>query len=210
MTRRAPADISARHGWRLIAPARPLGALPPELEALLPNRRHNDDLMAGLHSSLREASGASGAFAAIFAADPFINVRELTSALAMVGIVCVANFPSVAQYGKVFEQSLSEVGLGVQREQTILKQFRKLGLQTYQTLAEHPQAGFDPDGHAGFLIAISFDDMHSAIARDETLRLRREWARAHVDPQQSTLVCRAPKREAIGNERSPIAIWSLD
>ena len=210
MTRRAPADVSAHHGWSLIVPARPLGALPAELEALLPNRRHNDDLMAGLPSSLLEASVASGTIAAIFAADPFINVRELTSALAMVGIVCVANFPSVAQYGKVFEQSLSEVGLGVQREQTILKQFRKLGLQTYQTLAEHPQAGFDPDGHAGFLIAISFDDMHSAIARDETLRLRREWARAHVDPQQSTLVCRAPKREAIGNERSPIAIWSLD
>ena len=209
MIRREPAVVSAHSGRRLIAPARPAGRLPAELEALLPNRRHNDDLMAGLHASLREASVASGAIAAIFAADPFINVREMTSALATVGIVCVANFPSVAQYGKVFEQSLSEVGLGVQREQAILKQFRELGLQTYQTLAEHPQAEFDPHGHTGFLIAISFDDMHSAIARDEILRTRREWARAHVDPEQSTLICRAPKREAIENERSSIAIWSL-
>ena len=130
-----------RRGWSLIAPARPAGALPAELEALLPNRRHNGDLMAGLHSSLGEASFADGAIAAIFAADPFINVREMTSALATVGIGRVANFPSVAQYGKVFEQSLSEVGLGVQREQAILKQFRKLGLQTYQTLAETPSSG---------------------------------------------------------------------
>jgi len=208
MIRRAPKDVSC--GCSLIAPARSPGALPAELEALLPNRRHNDDLMAGLQSSLGEASAVRGAIAAVFAADPFINIREMTSTLAKVGIERVANFPSVAQYGKAFEQSLSEVGLGVKREQAILEQFRKLGLQTYQTLAEHPQAGFNPDGHAGFLIAISFDDMHSAIARDELLRTRRQWARARVGLEQSTLICRAPEHEASGNEGNSIVIWPLD
>jgi len=210
MTRRAAVDVSRRPSWRLIAPAWPSGPLPAELEALLPNRRHNDDLMVGLQSSLGQASVARDAIAAIFAADPFINVREMASTLAKVGIERVANFPSVAQYGRAFEQSLSEVGLGVKREQAILEQFRKLDLQTYQTLAEHPQAGFDPDGHAGFLIAISFDDMHSAIARDELLRARRQWARAHVRAEQSTLLCRAPDRGASENAGNSIVIWPLD
>lgn len=210
MARRALTDVSPHRDWNLFAPARPSSALPAELEALLPNRRHNDDLMAGLQSPLGEASVEDGAIAAVFAADPFINVREMTSALARVGIARVANFPSVAQYGKAFEQSLSEVGLGVERELAILAQFRRLGLRTYQTLAEHPRTGFDPDGHAGFLIAISFDDMHSAIARDDILRARRQWARSHVAPDQSTLICRAPQRTPPEGQGESIVIWSLD
>jgi predicted TIM-barrel enzyme len=184
--------------------------LPAELEALLPNRRHNDDLMAGLQSSLGKAHVQDGAIAAVFAADPFINVREMTSALARIGIGSVANFPSVAQYGKAFELSLSEVGLGVQRELAILAQFRKLGLRTYQTLAEHPQASFDPDGHAGFLIAISFDDLHGAIGREDVLRTRKRWARSRVGAEQSTLICRAPEREGTESEGGSIVIWPLD
>jgi len=210
MARWAPEVASPHRVWNLFAPARPSGALPSELEALLPNRRHNDDLMAGLQSSLGKASVEDGAIAAVFAADPFINVHEMTSALTRVGVGRVANFPSVAQYGEAFEQSLSEVGLGVQRELAILARFRELGLQTYQTLAEHPQASFDPDGHAGFLIAISFDDMHVAIGRDEVLRTRRRWARSRVGVEQSTLICRAPKREETEREGGPIVIWPLD
>ncbi len=202
----SPRDLSDCVG-RLFVPSRLHGALPLELEALLPNRRHNDDLMAGLQPSIGEASGA---IAAVFAADPFINVRQMTSVLTRVGIERVANFPSVAQYGKAFEQSLSEVGLGVQRELAILVQFRKLGLQTYQTLAEHPVANFDPDGHAGFLIANSFDDMQSGNARDELLRARQRWARSRVDPKQSTLVSRPPLREAVEGDSGLIVIWPLD
>ena len=210
MTPGARPRVQSHRGVCLVAPARPYGALPLELEALLPNRRHNDDLMAGLQPSIGEASGRSSAIAAVFAADPFINVRQMTSVLARVGIERVANFPSVAQYGKAFEQSLSEVGLGVQRELAILAQFRKLGLQTYQTLAEHPVPGFDPDGHAGFLIAISFDDVQSANAREELLRARRRWARSRVDPKQSTLVSRPPVREVVEGDRGLIVIWPLD
>ena len=146
----------------------------------------------------------------MFAADPFINVREMTSALARVGIERVANFPSVAQYGKAFEQSLSEVGLGVQRELAILAEFRKFGFKTYLTLAGHPQADLDAEGHVGFLIAISFDDMQDALARDEILSLRRRWARFARRRRQSTLICRPPKGEAVESDRRSIVIWPLD
>ena len=210
MTLVAPPRVQSDRGGCLFVPSRLNGALPLELEALLPNRRHNEDLMAGLQPSIGETSGRSGAIAAVFAADPFINVRQMTSVLARVGIERVANFPSVAQYGKAFEQSLSEVGLGVHRELAILAQFRKLGLQTYQTLAEDPIAGFDPRGHAGFLIAISFDDMQSGKARDELLRARQRWARSRVDPKQSTLVSRPPLREAVEGGSGLIVIWPLD
>ncbi len=206
----APPRVQSDRGWCLVVPARLHGALPLELEALLPNRRHNDDLMAGLQPSICAESDRSGAIAAVFAADPFINVRQMTSVLARVGIERVANFPSVTQYGKAFEQSLSEVGLGVQRELAILAQFRKLGLQTYQTLAEHPVAGFDPHGHAGFLITISFDDMECGNASEELLRARQRWALPRVDPKQLTLVSRPPVREAVEGDRGSIVIWPLD
>ena len=142
MARRVAADVAPHLGFHLLAPARPSGALPLELEALLPNRRHNDDLIAGLQPLLSEAGAQGGAIAAVFAADPFINVREMTSALARVGIERVANFPSVAQYGKAFEQSLSEVGLGVRRELAILAEFRKFGLQDLPNARRTSASGF--------------------------------------------------------------------
>ena len=55
MAIRAAADAAPHLGFHLLAPALPSGALPMELEALLPNRRHNDELMAGCsrHSARR-------------------------------------------------------------------------------------------------------------------------------------------------------------
>ena len=93
MTIRAAADAAPHLGFHFLAPARPSGALPMELEALLPNRRHNDELMVQLQPSLGEAGAQGNAIAAVFAADPFINVREMASALARVGVERVANFP---------------------------------------------------------------------------------------------------------------------
>ena len=180
---------------RLIMPATHSGALPMELAALLPTRRHNDDLLAAL-PSLGDGTATDGAIAAVFAADPFINVRLVASALHRAGIESVVNFPSVAQYGEVFEQTLAEVGLGLGRELSVLGQFRDLGLRTYQTLAAHPRADFDPVGQDGFVIAMSFDDLHRGAARDDVLNQRRHWALAHASPGQPAFVLAPSARDA--------------
>ena len=72
MARRAAADAAPHLGFHLLAPARRSGALPMELEALLPNRRHNDELMVQLQLTPGEAGAQGSAIAAVFAADPFI------------------------------------------------------------------------------------------------------------------------------------------
>jgi predicted TIM-barrel enzyme len=186
------------------------GALPPELEALLPNRRYNDDLIAGLEDLRFSPSEREDAIAAVFAADPFLNVRLVSAALARAGIRRVANFPSVSQFGETFERSLAEVRLGVERELSILAQFRELGLLTYETITRDPSGAIDQTGRAGFLIGISFDDLPGISGRQDVARARKALVVSRVDADREVFICRPPVAANAAGDRTQIVIWPLD
>ncbi len=193
--------------WGLWAGRKRGSALPLELDALLPNRRYNDDLIAGLETLKLGPQLQAGAIAAVFAADPFLNVRLLAVALSRAGVRRVGNFPSVAQYGDAFEQTLAEVELGVDRELSILRQFRDLGFVTYQTVAGNAAGRPDEEGRTGYLIGLSFDDLRSAAGPAAAVRSRRASVIARVGAGREVLICRPP---ALGDERATIMTWPLD
>lgn len=207
MARRTGPSNPPRRRWCVWPGHRLSGVLPPELEALLPDRRYNDDLITGLENLRLTPDLHNDAIAAVFAADPFLNVRLMAAALARAGVRRVANFPSVAQYGDSFEKTLADVRLGVERELSILGQFRELGLQTYETIARDPAGGIAREGRAGFLIAISFDDLQSAGAPEDTARARKASVVSHVGADLEIFICRPP---AARGRLSSIVTWPLD
>jgi len=117
----APADIWAarRRGLRPVAcPA--IAGLPPAHAAalaLLPITDANETLRA----FLREVAAREGAVplpdaVAIFAADPFLHLGELTELLHDAGIEAVVNFPTVQLFDGPFGQTLERVDLGLDAE----------------------------------------------------------------------------------------------
>lgn len=112
-----------------------VGNLPYELAGLLPNRDHKKDLMT-LIDNLPENSLGKGAVVGVFAADPFINCKQIAMHLTAKGYNQVSNIPPVAGYGPEFLTTMDNVQSGRVREQRAISQMKELGLTIYPAVAD--------------------------------------------------------------------------
>jgi len=121
------ADCSPR-GSHIVAPSVPDSPLTLLLSGLTPDRDHNGDLLRRLRH-LPKAEADQPVFAT-FAADPFLNPKDLARRLLRKGYRRVVNWPTTAQYGADFCRTLDSVDLGLQQEYKNLSLFaeQKLSL----------------------------------------------------------------------------------
>ena len=161
----------------------PVGNLPYELAGLLPNRNHNQDLMT-LIDELPENRSGDRAVVGVFAADPFLNCKQLASHLADKGYHRAANIPPVAGYGAEFLTTLDIVESGRIREQQNLERLVEHGLTVCPAVASReclPYAlAWSPD-----LIWVSpgFDMYRDGLVQpDALLNLCREVSKSTDTP----------------------------
>lgn len=112
----------------------PVGSLPYELAGLLPNREHNRDLMA-LINDLPENRAGRRSLIGVFAADPFLNCKQIAARLLAKGYRQVTNIPPVAGYGAEFLATLDKVSSGGVQEQRNLGQLAAHGLSICPAVA---------------------------------------------------------------------------
>ncbi|VAW10184.1 hypothetical protein MNBD_ALPHA09-648 [hydrothermal vent metagenome] len=130
-----PVDI--RPGVNLIIPAsRHPGGVPLCLWALLPTHNHNRRLIDFLNGCPTDTFAGHTVVAGIFAADSFLPYADFVRALARAGISRVTNFPTVAAYGARVGETLTDVGLGFERELQTLCRFRAHGFETATVIRE--------------------------------------------------------------------------
>ena len=118
-----------------VPPVEPLGLLPYELAGLMPNRDHKYDLMA-LIDDLPPNRLGDRAVVGVFAADPFLNCKQIAVHLLGKGYSRVSNIPPVAGYGPEFLATMDNVQSGRVREQRTLTQMRQLGLTICPAVAD--------------------------------------------------------------------------
>jgi hypothetical protein len=108
-------------------PARHCAGLTALLSGLAPNRDHNADLALALKTLPAHAFNRESVFA-VFAADPFINGKRIAAALLSKGCRRIVNWPTTAQYGTAFVETLDSVNLGPKQECATLRQLAGQGL----------------------------------------------------------------------------------
>ncbi|BBK33516.1 phosphoenolpyruvate hydrolase-like protein [Stella humosa] len=112
---RLPAPASAAGDRPLFVPA--LDRFPPRLRALmglLPVCDINGGLLAALAG--QRAPHPEPVVAGLFAADPFLDARELAAALRRAGILAVANYPTLQLLDGTTAEGLAAVGYHAQSE----------------------------------------------------------------------------------------------
>lgn len=72
----------------------------------------------------------------LFLADPFFNVSREKKRLEQTGIEWITNLPSIEQQDVDFSSQLPDVGLGREREQNSLKNFRAAGFKIAAVVAD--------------------------------------------------------------------------
>jgi hypothetical protein len=113
---------------RLYVPAiEPVGDLPYELAGLLPNREHSRDLMS-LIDELPDNEDGDRTVVGVFAADPFLNCKQVADHLIDKGYHQVANIPPIASYGNEFLSTLDKVSAGKAQENKNICQLADRGL----------------------------------------------------------------------------------
>ena len=127
-------DDHAETAHRLYLPAiEPVGDLPYELAGLLPNREHRKDLMS-LIDGLPDNQGDDRSVVGVFAADPFLNCKQVADHLIDKGYHHVANIPPVAGYGNEFLSTLDKVSAGTAQENKNISQLVDRGLSIFPAL----------------------------------------------------------------------------
>jgi predicted TIM-barrel enzyme len=111
----------------LVVPSIPQSSLTPLLSGLLPNRGHNDDLAQRLQL-LPPAGAAAQPIFSVFAADPFIEGKQIAQRLLEKGYKRIVNWPTTAQYGADFCAQLDSVNVGPKQEYENLLRFANRGL----------------------------------------------------------------------------------
>ena len=111
----------------LVAPTARRSPLTPLLSGLLPNRDHNEELVRDLRVIPRNRAAAQPIFA-VFAADPFIEGKQITQTLFEKGYRRIVNWPTTAQYGREFSEALDSVNLGPRQEYENLQRLADRGL----------------------------------------------------------------------------------
>jgi hypothetical protein len=161
---------------QLIVPSvEPVGRLPYELAGLLPNRNHKNDLMA-LIDNLPENRLGDGAVVGVFAADPFLNCKQIAVHLTAKGYSRVSNLPPVAGYGPEFLTTMDDVQSGRVREQRTITQMRDMGLTICPAVAD--LESLDQ--------ALSWDPPFIWITPSFEM-----WQNGAIEPEQLLAHCRA-------------------
>ncbi len=135
-----------------------MDGIPLCLSGLLPTHNHNRKLVK-LLSDLRKGFFAPhNIVAGVFAADSFLPFVDLVAALEHAGINKVVNFPTVAAYGTLIGKTLSDVGLGFEREYETLCRLRECGFETAVVLAEISHKHMAPEEDNFALIELARSD----------------------------------------------------
>lgn len=135
ITRLDRVDDHEKTVGRLYVPAiEPVGDLPYELAGLLPNREHSKDLMS-LIDGLPDNKDGDRSVVGVFAADPFLNCKQVADHLINKGYHQVANIPPIAGYGSVFLETLDKVSAGKAQENKTIRQFVDRGLSVAPAVA---------------------------------------------------------------------------
>jgi predicted TIM-barrel enzyme len=163
--------------------------VPPELAALLPNVAYNTLLLDGL--ALRSGGAKTTEMAALFLADPFLDLGGFVRALERAGISLVTNLPSIAQYGSPFVTTAEALDIGLETEWQRLAELADAGFEVFCSVtsiesAATAQARFGP---AGMIAVVPALPTNEAQVRTETLNRQ----------------CRQI-REAIGTEMTLLAL----
>lgn len=133
----APGPVEIHPGVNLIVPAgRRRGGVPLCLRGLLPTHNHNRKLIEYLNDCPADTFADHTIVAGIFAADSFLPFADFVRALARAGISRVTNFPTVSAYGPQIGDTLTDVGLGFERERQTLCRFRAHGFKTACAIRE--------------------------------------------------------------------------
>lgn len=128
---------SMHPGVTLVVPACPHPAgVPVCLWGVLPTHNHNRELIELLNQCPAGAFTGDIVVAGIFAADSFLPFADLVRALTRVGVSRVTNFPTVSVLGALVGKTLSDVGLGFERERQTLDRFRAQGFETATVIRE--------------------------------------------------------------------------
>lgn len=107
--------------------------LPFEVALLLPIQKVSDPVP-------QNAANLSQIAAALFMANPLLNVATWSRHLLDRGVGWISNFPSVAQHEPLFRDHLSDVGLGPAQERELLSEFRAAGLRTLVCVSQDDDA----------------------------------------------------------------------
>lgn len=147
ITAEAPKPVEILPGVNLLVPAcRHPGGVPICLWGLLPTHNHNRKLIEFLNTCPAGAFAGNTIVAGIFAADSFLPFADFARALERVGISRVTNFPTVSALGAQVGKTLTDVGLGFERERQTLGRFRGQGFETATVLREtEHRAAIDDD-----------------------------------------------------------------
>jgi hypothetical protein len=189
-------DIAAHRGTAgpaapcVLWPAAPRSDLSPLLAGLAPNRDHNGDLVLALEGLPRHREGVQPVFA-VFAADPFLNVRRIASTLRARKYSCVVNWPTTAQFGAPFASGLDSVSLGPKQECEALRRLAAQGLRVSAAVAE-----------AGALPAFLELDPQWLFVTPAF----EHWRHGRIDPARLLRSCAAIARAAEG--RAPLLLMA--
>lgn len=135
----APAPVPA--GILTFAPGGADLGLPPEVAVHLPTTAGNQVLLDALSQpagSLRTTAAKDKAAkdkavrdkaAGLFMADCFLHVERTAQILRAAGIEWVCNLPTVGQHDRAFQNVLSQVDMGVDRELAVCEAFRTRGFR---------------------------------------------------------------------------------
>jgi hypothetical protein len=189
-------DIAAHRGITgadapcVLWPAAPRSGLTPLLAGLAPNRDHNADLVEAVQALPRHREGAQPVFA-VFAADPFLNVRRIASTLRARKYSCVVNWPTTAQFGTPFASGLDSVSLGPKQECEALRRLASQGLRVSAAVAE-------PGALPAFL---ELDPQWLFVTP-----AFEHWRHGKIDPARLLRSCAAIARAAAG--RAPLILMA--
>lgn len=120
--------IGVLNASQLIAPPLPDSSLTPLLSGLLPNRNHNEDLLHALDRLPKRAGAGTQPVFSVFAADPFLEGKQIAQRLLEKGYQRIVNWPTSAQFGPEFAGALDSVRLGPRQEYENLLRLAGRGL----------------------------------------------------------------------------------
>jgi predicted TIM-barrel enzyme len=154
--------------------------LPAELAALLPNVAYNPLLLEGL--ALRSGGAQTAEVAAIFMADPFLDLDGFARALERAGISRVTNLPSIAQYGNSFTATAEALDIGLETEWRRLAELANAGFDVFCCVTS-VDAAIQTQNRlktAGMIVALPAMPSADAAARTEALNEQCGQIRAAV------------------------------
>jgi len=166
--------VFSQETYLIVPMPKQMNRIPLCLSGLLPTHNHNRKLIKLLGDLQQGFFAEHNVVAGLFAADSFLPFADMVGALEAAGIRKVVNFPTVGAYGTLIGKTLTDVGLGFEREYETLCRFRKCGFETAVVLAEvsHKAIAREEDNFALIELARSDKQVFSKLFTQKTITQR--------------------------------------